>query len=183
VARNYRIICRCLAAHYMRGVKRYDALDHSDRNVTIGGLAPTIRGARLNAVEALHRRALGSKRRVALAVDFLLVRGVRKMRCFASLSNIRGWAGVLLSGALYMAAPLPCPAPPILAAEHVKVGSPGENETNQAPPHRDYELQTVKRAIRCQCPAYPEGRAPRKVASHHRGDGSRFGGGCAVSLG
>ncbi len=61
------------------------------------------------------------------------------MRRVASLSKIPGWAGVLLAGAIYMAEPLPSPAAPILAVEYVKVGSPGENDANQASAHRDRE--------------------------------------------
>lgn len=62
-----------------------------------------------------------------------------KMRRVAGLSKIPGWAGVLLAGAIYMAEPLPSPAAPILAVEYVKVGSPGENDANQASAHRDRE--------------------------------------------
>jgi predicted transglutaminase-like cysteine proteinase len=92
------------------------------------------------------KRSTGDK--TVLGGDFWLVRGVRKMRRIASLSNIPGWVGVLLAGALYMAEPLPCSAAPILAVEYVKAGWPGEHDANQATAHRDYDASNGEEATR-----------------------------------
>lgn len=92
------------------------------------------------------------KKCLGMAIYFELVCGVRKMRCVASCWKI-SWTGVLLAGALYLANPLQsllCRAAPmrIAAAEHVKVVSPGENDSNQATAHRDPDTSNAGEATR-----------------------------------
>lgn len=71
------------------------------------------------------------------------------MRRVASLWKVPGWTGVLLAGAFYMVGslePLPCSAAPmrIPAVEYVQVGSPGENDANEATADRDRETSDGK---------------------------------------